>query len=167
MFILTLKGRPKGKLEETQFGHTHVPTARANRQRLLNRAGATVVILATFCLALPLAQADDGAFLADGTTFVVDDPVLSPPANVGAYEGDATGTEEDAGEDFNTANERVLPVGTEVKFDIPTGAIRTPLFGAQETRHFKKALGLHGVLHNKTMKFYFYAFRQNPKIRKT
>ena len=49
-----------------------------------------------------------------------------PHANAGAFEGGATGTSEDAGEEFNNANVRIEG-GT---FDIPTDALPSPMFGA-------------------------------------
>jgi FtsP/CotA-like multicopper oxidase with cupredoxin domain len=51
------------------------------------------------------------------------------PANEGAFEGGATGTEEDAGEN-NSLGEN--EVDSDREFDIPTGGPPSPLFGAAE-----------------------------------
>jgi FtsP/CotA-like multicopper oxidase with cupredoxin domain len=65
-----------------------------------------------------------GVVLAPLALGVGDEPDLSglPPANEGAFEGGATGTHDDAGEDATLPN---------VGADVPTGGLVSPLYGAQ------------------------------------
>ena len=90
------------------------------------RAGAVVLLVLALGVALPMAHGEEDVILADGVS-VGPEPVLVPPhANAGAFEGGATGTAEDAGEQFNGDNVRIR--GGE--FDIPTDALPSPLFSA-------------------------------------
>ena len=72
------------------------------------------------CITVPFVVAGV-AMLADG-----DLPKGTPPANEGSFEGGTTGTSEDPGENINESNFIVR-----IKFDVPTGAESSPLFGAQ------------------------------------
>jgi FtsP/CotA-like multicopper oxidase with cupredoxin domain len=64
-----------------------------------------------------------------GTQEAIDDLANLPDANLGAFEGGATGTGDDAGaNNFLGENE----VDSDREFDVPTGGPPSPLFGAGE-----------------------------------
>jgi hypothetical protein len=64
-----------------------------------------------------------------GTQEAIDDLEDEPDANLGAFEGGATGTGDDAGAN-NSLGENEVDSGRE--FDVPTGGPLSPLFGAGE-----------------------------------
>jgi FtsP/CotA-like multicopper oxidase with cupredoxin domain len=64
-----------------------------------------------------------------GEDEAIDDLELLDPANEGAFEGGATGTSEDPGEN-NALGEN--EVDSDREFDVPTGGPPSPLFGAGE-----------------------------------
>jgi FtsP/CotA-like multicopper oxidase with cupredoxin domain len=104
-------------------------TSRGGRRRQAPcLALAALVLAAGAWLTAPGARAQgcDGFVLADGVTCVPGDPVFDPEeANQFAREGTG-GVSEDPGQDINTGN-----LSSTGKFDIPTGASPSPLFGAQ------------------------------------
>jgi FtsP/CotA-like multicopper oxidase with cupredoxin domain len=100
------------------------------------------------CLAIPLAlgglsdviEALNALIALEGPvpgSIARELPVGLEPANVSAVEGGLTGTLEDAGENINKVNFRdpllldiKMASKSSLKFDIPTGAVPSPLFGA-------------------------------------
>ncbi len=64
-----------------------------------------------------------------GEDEAIDDLAQLPDANLGAFDGGATGTGEDAGEN-NSLGEN--EVDSDREFDVPTGGPLSPLFGAGE-----------------------------------
>ncbi len=70
-------------------------------------------------------SAFSGPLIGNGPA--IDDLARRPPANQGAFEGGATGTETDA-----FRNNVLAGSGSFRDFDVPTGAASSPLFGALE-----------------------------------
>jgi hypothetical protein len=79
----------------------------------------------------PPPPGDPSAFTGPliGTEEAIDDLENLPDANLGAFDGGATGTSEDAGEN-NSLGEN--EVDSDREFDVPTGGPPSPLFGAGE-----------------------------------
>ena len=115
-------------------------------RRLLQVVSVIMPVAGVLCLVLPFALGDDfDDFIEALNEFVMmEGPVpgriskelpddLEPmQANIFAFDGGTTGTTGDAFEELNASN---LRNGSELsddgKFDIPTGAVPSPLFGAE------------------------------------
>ena len=131
-------GAAMKKRNDPRTGHDRA-AGTVRRPRKTAALGAALLVFGLGVVALahvmddfgPPPAGDPSAFTGPiiGEDEAIDDLEDLDPANEGAFEGGATGTGEDAGEN-NSLGEN--EVDSDREFDVPTGGPLSPLFGAGE-----------------------------------